>query len=69
MAVAIPPLTMNTTNRHKLFKLMEENELTAKVVAKMVKRSEKTVYSWRSNRNVPHWVVPFLREKLSRLQK
>ena len=60
---------MNTTNKQKLIKIMEQEGLTAKVVAKLVKRSEKTVFSWRSDRNVPHWVIPYLKDKLSKLQR
>ena len=68
--VEIPPFKkMNTTNKQKLIKLMKKEGLTAKVVAKLVKRSEKTVFSWRSDRNVPHWVIPYLRDKLSKLQR
>ena len=48
---------------------MEQEGLTSKVVAKLVKRSEKTVFSWRSDRNVPHWVIPYLKDKLSKLQR
>jgi len=48
---------------------MAKEELTSKEVAKLVKRSEKTVFSWRSDRNVPHWVIPYLRGKISKLQR
>jgi len=48
---------------------MAKEGLTAKVVAKMLKRSEKTVFSWRSDRNVPDWVIPLLTQKISKLQR
>jgi DNA-binding transcriptional regulator YiaG len=48
---------------------MEKEGLTAKVVAKMLNRSEKTVYSWRSSRDVPHWVLPLLSQELDKLQR
>ena len=60
---------MNISNKRKLIKLMEKEGLTAKVVAKMLNRSEKTVYSWRSSRDVPHWVLPLLSQELDKLQR
>jgi DNA-binding XRE family transcriptional regulator len=60
---------MNINNRQKLINIMAKEELTSKEVAKLVKRSEKTVFSWRSDRNVPHWVIPYLRGKISKLQR
>jgi len=60
---------MNINDNQKLINIMAKEGLTAKVVAKMVKRSEATVFSWRSSRDVPHWVIPYLKEKLAKLQR
>jgi len=48
---------------------MEKEGLTAKVVAKLLGRSEKTVYSWRSDRNPPDWVLPLLQQRIPKQQK
>ena len=48
---------------------MAKEALTAKEVAKLLNRSEKTVFSWRSGRNVPDWVLPLLQQKLDKQYK
>jgi len=60
---------MNILNKTKLINLMEKEGLTAKVVAKLLGRSEKTVYSWRSDRNPPDWVLPLLQQRIPKQQK
>ena len=60
---------MNITRKERLIKLMTKENLTAKEVGKILNRSKKTVQSWRSKRNVPHWVLPTLLHKLERQQR
>jgi len=60
---------MNIMNKNKLLSLMAKEALTAKEVAKLLNRSEKTVFSWRSGRNVPDWVLPLLQQKLDKQQR
>jgi transposase len=67
--VAIPPFIMNIINKKLLIDLMSKEGLTAKKVAKLLNRTERTVFSWRSKRNVPDWVLPILKQKINQQQK
>lgn len=48
---------------------MAKEGLSAKEVAKILKRSPKTVFAWRSDRNVPDWVLPLLSYELTKQQR
>ena len=56
---------MNITNKKQLLAIMTKEGLTSKEVASLLNRTEKTVFSWRSKRNTPDWVIPVLELKLS----
>jgi transposase len=60
---------MNIINKKLLIDLMSKEGLTAKKVAKLLNRTERTVFSWRSKRNVPDWVLPILKQKINQQQK
>jgi hypothetical protein len=48
----------------KLIDFMIKNKLSVNDVAAMTGRKRKTVFSWRSNRKPPTWVLTILTSKL-----
>jgi|JYMV01.1.fsa_nt_gi DNA-binding XRE family transcriptional regulator len=48
----------------KLISFMAENGLTVDDVAEITERKRATVFSWRSNRTPPTWVLPILLAKI-----
>lgn len=53
----------------KFIKFMTKNNLTVDDVARICERKRKTVFSWRSDRIPPHWVIPYLKTKLQNKPK
>ncbi len=48
----------------QLIKFMKKHSLSAEEVGKLLSRKPTTVFSWRSNRTPPSWVMPILKSKV-----
>lgn len=48
---------------------MQKHRLSVNNVATLIGRKPRTIYSWRSNRVAPPWVIPYLELVLAKHPK